>query len=171
MAAANNLARPYITTIVILVAAFYFLGGHSLPTWTWALLTVMVPWIMIKGLLRDTGLESEESYERWRQGAGLILIVFLLITSLWQDSWWVFFVGLVLGAVWLDDVRPWQGKRTHENVNAEVKDHGRSSQDYGQNPKGGCVWKHPKNLPQNGSAMEWAGGPSCILILLWAVCL
>jgi len=72
-------------------------------------------------------MESEGGYERGRQWVGLLLIISLLVTPLWQESWWAFIVGLVLGAVWLSDVRKWQRMRSLGNVNAEVKDHGHSA--------------------------------------------
>ena len=124
----KNLSKRYMIEMVIGVAFCYFLlGGYSWPRALWALVTIFFVWIAIKNVLRETGLESEGSYERGRQWVGLLLIISLLVTPLWQESWWAFIVGLVLGAVWLSDVRKWQRMRSLENVNAEVKDHGHSA--------------------------------------------
>jgi len=126
MSDTKNLSKRYMIEMVIGVAFCYFLlGGYSWPPALWALVTILFVWIAIKNVLRETGLESKGSYERGRQWVGLLLIISLLATPLWQESWWAFIVGLVLGAVWLSDVWEWQRMRSHGTVSEGVNDRGR----------------------------------------------
>jgi hypothetical protein len=33
------------------------------------------------------------------------MVIALLLSPLWIDSWWPFFIGIVLGIFWLNDYR------------------------------------------------------------------
>ncbi len=127
MSDTTNLTKRYMIEIVIGVAFCYFLlGGYLWPPALWALVTIFFVWIAIKNVLREIGLESEESYERGRQWVGLLFIIILLVTPLWQETWWAFIVGLVLGAFWLSDVRAMRRMRSHGTVSEGVNERGHS---------------------------------------------
>jgi len=108
-------AWPIMAEVVVGVVVVYFLlGGYAWTPAIWAVFTVMAVWIVIKNLLRDTGLNSEGEYQRYKQQIGLLMVVALLASPIWLDSWWPFVLGVVLGAVWLQDrkqlAREWKPK-------------------------------------------------------------
>jgi len=103
---AKDPTRTYMAEVIAAVATAYFLlGGYAWSPVTWAFFTVVAVWIVLKEVRRQTGLESEESYQRWNDLVGLSIVIALLASPLWLDSWWPFLFGLVLGALWLDDWR------------------------------------------------------------------
>lgn len=98
--------RKYMAEVIAAVAVCYFLlGGYAWSPATWALFAVVAIWIVIKNLRLDMGLESQMSYDRWRNRLGLLLVISFLTSPLWLNSWWPFLIGLVLGAEWLGDYR------------------------------------------------------------------
>jgi len=115
MSDTTNLTKRYMIEIVIGVAFCYFLlGGYLWPPALWALVTIFFVWIAIKNVLREIGLESEESYERGRQWVGLLFIIILLVTPLWQET------------CWLSDVRAMRRMRSHGTVSEGVNERGHS---------------------------------------------
>lgn len=91
--------------VAAVVVCYFLLGGYAWSPVTWALFAVVAIWIVFKNLRRETGLDSEESYERWAHLIGLFIVIALLASPLWTDSWWPFLGGLVLGGFWVDDSR------------------------------------------------------------------
>ena len=92
--------------VVAAVAVAYFLfGGYAWSPVTWAFFTIVAVWIVIKELRRETGLESEEDYNWWTNLVGLFIVIALLASPLWVDSWWPFLMGLFLGWEWLGEYR------------------------------------------------------------------
>jgi len=90
---------------VAVVVVYFLLGGYAWSPAIWAVFTVVAIWIVIKNMRREAGLESEDSYDRWRLKCGFLIVVSLLASPLWLDSWWPFLVGLVLAPSWLNDYR------------------------------------------------------------------
>ena len=81
--------RTYLAGAAAVVAVcFFFLGGYAWSPATWAFFTVVAVWIVIKNLRREMGLENQQSYDRWRNRVGRLLVFALLASPLWLDSWW-----------------------------------------------------------------------------------
>ena len=111
--------RKYMAEVVAGVAFCYFLlGGYAWNPATWAVFTLVAVWIVIKNLRRETGLESEEDYDRWRNLVGLLITIALLASSLWTHSWWSSLLGLIVGWLWLDD---WRYLRAVRRERAQLK--------------------------------------------------
>ncbi|MBM4137108.1 MAG: hypothetical protein FJ241_09815 [Nitrospira sp.] len=92
--------------VIVAIAVIYFLlGGDTWSPKMWAVFAIVAAWIIIMNVRKEAGLETEKSYLRWKQRLGLLMVLSLLFSPLWVDSWWPFFIGLVLGLIWLDDYR------------------------------------------------------------------
>lgn len=92
--------------VILAVAVIYFLlGGDTWNPKMWAVFMIVAAWIIIMNVRRQTGLETETSYMRWKQQLSLLIVLSLLLGPIWIDSWWPFFVGIVLGIFWLNDYR------------------------------------------------------------------
>jgi hypothetical protein len=108
---AKDPTKKYMAEVVAAVAVVYFLfGGYAWSPATWALFAIVGIWIILKNVRRETGLETEEDYNRWRTLIGLLIVIALLASPFWTGSWWTFLLGLVMGALWLDDWR--SGKKS-----------------------------------------------------------
>jgi len=101
---------------IAVVVVYFLLGGYAWSPAIWAVFTVVALWIVIKNLRREAGLESEESYGRWRLQGGFLIVASLLASPLWLDSWWPFLVGLVLATSWLNDFRHLRALRRKRQV-------------------------------------------------------
>ena len=91
--------------VAAIILCYFLLGGDTWSPATWAVFTIVAAWIVIMNVRREAGLESEMGYLRWKQQLGFLIVVVLLISPLWIDSWWPFVIGLILGLIWLDDYR------------------------------------------------------------------
>ena len=95
-----------LAEIIAAVAVCYFLlEGRAWSPVAWAAFAIVAGWIIIMNVRLEVGLETEKSYWRWKQQIGLLMVVALLVSRLWINSWWPFIIGLILGVVWLDDLR------------------------------------------------------------------
>jgi len=65
-------------------------------------------------------LESERKYLKWKQHLGLLMVIALLISPIWIDSWWPFIVGIILGFVWIDDYRSLKALLKHDLESSSI---------------------------------------------------
>jgi len=102
-------ARSYIIEAIVAIVVIYFLlGGSKWSPALWAILAVIAIWIVLMNVRHDTGLESHKSYKRWKLQVAFLMVIGLLIASIWKGSLWVFIVSLVLGAIWVSDLRAYR---------------------------------------------------------------
>ena len=95
-----------LAEVIVAVALCYFLfEGKKWSPAAWAIFTVVAAWIIIMNVRFEAGLESEKTYLKWKQRFGLLMIVVLLVSPLWLESFWPFIFGLIMGLIWLDDYR------------------------------------------------------------------
>lgn len=87
------------------VLCYFFLGGSQWSPKMWAVFAIIAAWIIIMNVRYEAGLESEKSYLKWKQRVGLLMVIALLVSPLWLDSWLPFIIGIILGIAWLDDYR------------------------------------------------------------------
>jgi hypothetical protein len=92
--------------VIIAVAVIYFiLGGDNWNPKMWAVFVIVSAWIIIMNVRREVVPLTEKSYLRWKQQLGLLMILALLISPLWADSWWPFIIGIILGMFWFGEYR------------------------------------------------------------------
>jgi hypothetical protein len=95
-----------LAEVAVAVAICYFLlGGREWSAGTWAAFAVLAGWIIIMNVGYEDGMESKKSYLKWKQTCGLLLVLGLLGAGVWRGSLGVFIVGVIVGAIWLDDYR------------------------------------------------------------------
>lgn len=95
-----------IAEIIMAVVIIYFLlGGDTWNPKMWAVFVIVAAWIIIMNVRRNAGLESESNYLKWKQHVGLLMVLALLSSLIWGDSWWPFIIGIVLGIFWIDEYR------------------------------------------------------------------
>ncbi len=114
----RSLWKLLAEVIAAVVLCYFLLGGSQWSPKMWAAFTIMAAWIIIMNVRYEAGLESVKSYLKWKQRVGLLMVISLLVSPLWLDSWWASIVGLILGIVWLDDYR---------HTKAIIRDHSESS--------------------------------------------
>ena len=64
--------------------------------------------MVVMNVRYDTGLESKLSYHRYLVQLGFLIVVTLLVSALWQGSFWLFILGVVLGSFWIADFRAYR---------------------------------------------------------------
>ncbi len=106
MKSSNNRVGKLMTEIIIAIGTvYYLLGGDTWSPKMWAIFAIVSAWIIIMNIRREAGLESEKSYLKWKQTLGLLMILALLLSPLWVDSWWPLIIGIILGIFWIDEYR------------------------------------------------------------------
>ena len=118
-------ARSYIIEAILGIVIIYFLlGGSKWSPALWALFAVLAIWIVIMTVRRDAGLESDIAYERWKLQVAFLMVIGLFVSSIWKGSLWLFILSLVLGAIWVEDLRAYRSiSRSRNNVqNRNVRD-------------------------------------------------
>ena len=107
--------------VVAAVALCYFLlGGRHWSPAAWGAFTIVAAWIIIMNVRREAGLESEKKYLKWKQQLGLLMVITLLISPIWIDSWWPFLGGIILGFVWIDDYRSLKALLKHDSESSSI---------------------------------------------------
>lgn len=91
------------TTAILL--CYFLLGGSEWPPALWAAFAILAAWIVIMNVRHDAGVESASAYSRWKLTIALLLVLGILGASIWRGSIWLFILSIVLGAVWIKDVR------------------------------------------------------------------
>lgn len=105
-------AATYVVGAAAAIAISYFILGGS--TWSpalWAIFAVLAIWIVVMNVRRDAGLESEETYVGWELLVAFLLVLSVIVASMWHNSIWLFVLGVVLGVVWLGDLRVYRSMR------------------------------------------------------------
>ena len=112
----SHKARSYIIeAIVAIVVVYFLLGGSKWSPALWAIFAFLAIWIVVMNVRRDTGLESVHAYERWKLHVAFLMVIGLLIASIWNRSLWLFFLSLVLGAIWVSDLRAYRSVNRSRN--------------------------------------------------------
>jgi chromate transport protein ChrA len=110
-------ARSYVIEAIIAIVIIYFLiGGSKWSPALWAVFAILAIWIVVMNVRRDAGLESMEAYDRWKLRIAFLMVIGLLVASIWKASLWLFILSLVLGAIWVSDLR------TYCNINRSKND-------------------------------------------------
>ena len=89
--------------IAAVCLCYFLLGGREWSPATWAVFSIVAAWIIIMNVRWEAGLESEKSYLKWKQQLGLLMVIALVVSPVWADSWLPFLIGLILGLVWLKE--------------------------------------------------------------------
>ena len=117
-------ARAYVIegTIAILLC-YFLLGGSEWSPALWAAFAVLAIWIVVMNVRRDASIESAAAYDRWKLEVALLMVLGALGASIWRGSIWLLILSIVLGAVWITDLRSYQAIHRHkfsqENKNGE----------------------------------------------------
>jgi len=110
-------ARSYVIEAVVAIVIIYFLlGGSKWSPALWAIFAVLAIWIVVMNVRRDAGLKSMKTYDRWKLQIAFLMVIGLLVISIWNASLWLFILCLVLGAIWVSDLR------TYRNINRSKND-------------------------------------------------
>ena len=109
-------ARSYIIEAIVAIVVIYFLlGGSKWSPALWAIFAVLAIWIVVINVRRDAGLESVNAYERWKLQVAFLMVIGLLVASIWKGSLWLFILSLVLGAIWVSDLRAYRSIKRSRN--------------------------------------------------------
>ena len=106
--------------IAAVALCFLLLGGRNWSPAAWAAFMIVAAWIIIMNVRREAGLESEKNYLKWKQHLGLLMVIALLISPIWIDSWWPFIIGMILGLVWIDDYRSLKALLQHDSESSSI---------------------------------------------------
>jgi hypothetical protein len=105
----NQKAQSYLLETIIAVFVIYFLfGGSNGSPALWAIFIVLGICILIVNVRYDAGSYSANAYARWKLVIAFIMIIGLLVTSIWRSSLWLFVLSMVLGLIWVKDLRAYQ---------------------------------------------------------------
>ncbi len=108
----KNEQRVGVVMVVVMSAAasiYFFINGKSWSPaiWSffaiWAFFAICAAWIIRMNVRRDAGLETEESYLRWKLRFGRLIVLALLFSPLWTGSLWGLITGIILCIFWLED--------------------------------------------------------------------
>lgn len=109
-------ARSYIIEAIVAIVVIYFLlGGSKWSPALWAIFAVLAIWIVLMNVRRDAGLESVIAYNRWKLQVAFLMVIGLLVASIWKGSLWLFILSLVLGAIWVSDLRAYRSINRSRN--------------------------------------------------------
>ena len=109
-------ARSYIIEAIVAIVVIYFLlGGSKWSPALSAIFAVLAIWIVAMNVRRDVGLESVNAYERWKLQVAFLMVIGLLVASIWKGSLWLFILSLVLGAIWVSDLRAYRSIKRSRN--------------------------------------------------------
>ena len=109
-------ARSYVIEAIVAIVIIYFLlGGSKWSPALWAIFAVLAIWIVVMNVRRDAGLESVNTYERWKLQVAFLMVIGLLVASIWKGSLWLFILSLVLGAIWVSDLRAYRSINRSRN--------------------------------------------------------
>ncbi len=95
----------YAVASAVVVAIAYVLGASEWNALTWAIFAVVLSWMSMIEIARHTSLISSDEYHQsgwWFAWASLAV---LLLSPLWANSWFPFFVGLAYGVLLLSVIR------------------------------------------------------------------
>lgn len=119
-------ARSYVIEAIVAIVIIYFLlGGSRWSPALWAIFAVLAVWIVVMNVRRDAGLESVKAYDRWKVQVAFLMVIGLLVASICKASLWLFILSLVLGAIWVSDLRTYRNisrsknDLEHRNVRSE----------------------------------------------------
>jgi len=102
-------ANSYIIEAIAAIAVIYFfLGGSKWSPALWAIFAVFAIWIVVVNVRRDAGVESVNAYERWRLQIAFLMVIGLLVASIWKGSLGLCILSLVMGAIWINDLRAYR---------------------------------------------------------------
>ena len=112
----SHKVRSYMIEAVVAIVVIYFLlGGSKWSPALWAIFAVLAIWIVVINVRRDAGLESVNTYERWKLQVAFLMVIGLLVASIWKGSLWLFILSLVLGAIWVSDLRAYRSINRSRN--------------------------------------------------------
>ena len=101
--------NSYIIEAIAAIAVIYFLlGGSKWSPALWAIFAVFAIWIVVMNVRRDAGVESVNAYERWRLQIAFLMVIGLLVASIWKGSLGLCILSLVMGAIWISDLRAYR---------------------------------------------------------------
>jgi chromate transport protein ChrA len=122
----SHKVRSYMIEAVVAIVVIYFLlGGSKWSPVLWAIFAVLAIWIVVMNVRHDAGLESANAYERWKLQVAFLMVIGLLVASIWKSSLWLFVLSLVLGVIWVSDLRAYRSINRsrkgleHRNVSNE----------------------------------------------------
>ena len=117
-------ASSYVIAAAAATAfSYFFFGGSRWSPALWAIFALLAVWIVVMNVRRDAGQKSRASYERWKLQIAFLMVVALLGSGIWHGSLWLFVLGLVLGAVWLGDLRAYRSVYGSSHSGSETDDH------------------------------------------------
>lgn len=109
-------ARSYVVEAIVAIVITYFLmGGSKWSPALWAIFAVLAIWIVVMNVRHDAGLESMKAYDRWKLQVAFLMVIGLLVASIWKASLWLFILSLVLGAIWVSDLRAYRSINRSKN--------------------------------------------------------
>lgn len=109
-------ARSYVIEAIVATVIVYFLfGGSKWSSALWALFAVLAIWIVVMNVRHDAGLENANTYARWKLRVAFFMVMGILIASIWKGSLWLFILGLVLGTIWVSDLRAYRYMHRSKN--------------------------------------------------------
>ena len=110
-------ARAYVIegTIAILIC-YFLLGGSEWSPALWAAFTIFAIWVVVINVRRDAGLKSASEYARFKLIGGLLMVLCVLGASIWRGSMWLLILSIVLGAVWINDLRSYKAIHGQQNI-------------------------------------------------------
>ena len=99
-------ARAYVIEATVAILLCYFLlGGSDWSPALWAVFAVLAISIVVMNVRRDAGVQSAAAYDCWKLQVVLLMVLGVLSASIWRGSLWLFILSLVLGAIWVIDLR------------------------------------------------------------------
>ena len=109
-------ARSYVIEAIVAIVIIYFLfRGSKWSPAIWALFAVLAIWIVVMNVRHDAGLENANAYARWKLQVAFFMVMGILIASIWKGSLWLFILGLVLGTIWVSDLRAYRYMQRSKN--------------------------------------------------------
>ncbi len=110
-------ARAYVIegTIAILLC-YFLLGGSEWSPAIWAAFAILAIWIVVMNVRRDAGIESASAYAHWKLKLALLMVLGTLGASIWRGSIWLLILSIVLGAVWINDLRSYKAIHGQQNI-------------------------------------------------------
>jgi len=105
----KRIARSYVTEATVAIVLCYFLlEGSDWSPALWAIFAVLAIWIVVMNVRRDAGVESAATYDRWKLQVAFLMVIGLFGASIWSSSLWLVILSLVLGAIWISDLRAYR---------------------------------------------------------------
>ncbi len=105
----NRKASSYVVEAAIaIIFCYFFFGGSNWSPAIWVIFSIFTVWVIVMNVRYEAGLESSDSYIRWKLQVLFIMALSLIGASIWMGSILLFIIAIALGGIWISNLRSYR---------------------------------------------------------------